>query len=241
MTNPNAATLRDNLLRLAELAGLETTLFRIKYQLEEIPKNLKEMENKLASLQGQFEEKKNKIQTFEQEYRQKELELAESREKTKTREARLFEIKTTKEYQAAIKEVAVSKKQNQETESFLLQRMGEIEVLKKEIEPFEEEMGALSSKVTEEKGKIAGELEGLQKELEEKRATKQQIFSTLDASLVSHYERILIRRQPAVAPVRSGSCQECNMNVPPQLFIELQKYREVIHCPSCHRILYIPA
>jgi predicted nucleic acid-binding Zn-ribbon protein len=118
--------------------------------------------------------------------------------------------------------------------------MGEIETLKNEIAPLEEEMNSLSTKVTEEKGRISGELEGLQKQLEEKGATKQQIFSTLDASLVSHYERILVRRQPAVAEVRSGTCQECNMNVPPQLFIELQKYREVIHCPSCHRILFIP-
>jgi len=241
MTAPNPDVLKNNLLRLAELADLESSLFRIKNQLEEIPQNLKEMENKLSSLQGQFEEKKSKIQSFEQEYRQKELELAESKEKTKTREARLFEIKTTKEYQAAIKEVAAGKKQNQETEAFLLQRMGEIEGLKKEFTPFEEEIAGLSSKVAEEKGKISGELESLQKELEEKGSVKQQIFSTLDASLVSHYERILVRRQPAVAPVRAGCCQECNMNLPPQLFIELQKYREVIHCPSCHRILYIPS
>jgi len=241
MPHSNAPNLKENLLRLGELASMEASLFSIKHQLEEIPQNLKEMESRLTSLQSQLQEKTNKVQTFEQEYRQKEFELTDSKEKTKAREARLFEIKTTKEYQAAIKEVAAGKKQNQETEAFLLQRMGEIENLKKEIAPFEEEMTTLSAKVAEEKGRISGELEGLQKQLEEKVATKQQLFSTLDASLVSHYERILVRRQPAVAQVRSGSCQECNMNVPPQLFIELQKYREVIHCPSCHRILYIPA
>jgi hypothetical protein len=28
------------------------------------------------------------------------------------------------------------------------------------------------------------------------------------------------------------------MNVPPQLYIEIQKRRDVILCPNCHRILF---
>jgi len=241
MTTPNPAELKSHLLKLAGLAELESSLLKIKRQLEEIPQNLKELEDKYKERETQFEEKKTRLAQLEQEYRQKEAELTDSKEKIKTRETRLFEIKTTKEYQATLKEIATAKKQNLETENLLLQRMGEIETLKTELPPLEEEIKNLGDKINQEKGQISGELEGLQKQLEEKNAEKQQLFATLDSSLVSHYERILIRRQPAIAPVRYGTCQECNMNVPPQLFIELQKYREVIHCTSCNRILFIPS
>jgi predicted nucleic acid-binding Zn-ribbon protein len=41
-----------------------------------------------------------------------------------------------------------------------------------------------------------------------------------------------------VVTARGGICTGCRMHIPPQLFNELQKFRDhVRQCPNCHRIL----
>ena len=52
------------------------------------------------------------------------------------------------------------------------------------------------------------------------------------------YSAIRMRRGLAMAPVKNGTCQGCNMNIPPQLYNVLQRGQTVETCPSCHRIIY---
>jgi predicted nucleic acid-binding Zn-ribbon protein len=235
---PSELTIKEGLLKLAGLAEVEAKIFEIQARLQEIPQNLKAMEEKLAQAKAAFEEKKGAFEALEKSHLQKEGELADTREKTKTREARLFEIKTTKEYQAAVKEVAATKKQLTEGEAELLKTTASMEALQKELPPLEEDLGKLSENVLSEKSKIQGDLDSLEGELKEQKALKEKLLTEIDRPLVTRYEKLLLKLRPAMASVRSGTCEECNMHLPPQLYIEIQKYREVIHCPSCHRILF---
>jgi predicted nucleic acid-binding Zn-ribbon protein len=38
--------------------------------------------------------------------------------------------------------------------------------------------------------------------------------------------------------VKNGTCQGCNMNIPPQLYNVLQRGVSIEICPSCSRIIY---
>jgi predicted nucleic acid-binding Zn-ribbon protein len=42
----------------------------------------------------------------------------------------------------------------------------------------------------------------------------------------------------AVVSVWKEVCNGCHMNLPPQLYIELQKSFELHSCPNCNRIIY---
>ncbi|MEE9535799.1 MAG: C4-type zinc ribbon domain-containing protein, partial [Desulfobacterales bacterium] len=33
-------------------------------------------------------------------------------------------------------------------------------------------------------------------------------------------------------------CQGCNVNIPPQLYNELQRFDTLMFCPHCQRIIY---
>ena len=56
--------------------------------------------------------------------------------------------------------------------------------------------------------------------------------------VLKRYGNIRMRRGLAVVSVRNGTCQGCNMNIPPQLYNVLQRGQTVETCPSCHRIIY---
>jgi len=42
----------------------------------------------------------------------------------------------------------------------------------------------------------------------------------------------------AMAPVRNSICMGCHMNIPPQMYNELQRFDSLKLCPFCNRILY---
>jgi len=42
----------------------------------------------------------------------------------------------------------------------------------------------------------------------------------------------------AVINVKNEICMGCFMNIPPQLYIEVQRENSLILCPQCSRILY---
>jgi len=61
----------------------------------------------------------------------------------------------------------------------------------------------------------------------------------LPPDILGKYQMLLEKRQGlAVASVSNGVCHACNMNLRPQLYIELQKQQTLILCPNCSRILF---
>jgi predicted nucleic acid-binding Zn-ribbon protein len=91
-------------------------------------------------------------------------------------------------------------------------------------------------KLTELRAKAAG-LEGQLRELEAKRA---EAARTVHPPLLARYEAVRKRRSPALVTVVAGTCQGCNMSLPPQLYNTLKTTLETDICPSCHRIICAP-
>ena len=65
------------------------------------------------------------------------------------------------------------------------------------------------------------------------------IVASVDEELHRRYEMIFSRRGGlAVVEIRGGTCLGCHMNVPPQLFNQIQRMEQVILCPNCQRMLF---
>ena len=75
---------------------------------------------------------------------------------------------------------------------------------------------------------------------EDRRAARRarQAGRQVKPDVLKRYGNIRMRRGLAVVSVRNGTCQGCNMNIPPQLYNVLQRGQTVETCPSCHRIIY---
>ncbi len=42
----------------------------------------------------------------------------------------------------------------------------------------------------------------------------------------------------AIAKVEDAVCEGCHMNIPPQMYNELQRFESLMYCPQCQRIIY---
>jgi predicted nucleic acid-binding Zn-ribbon protein len=78
-----------------------------------------------------------------------------------------------------------------------------------------------------------------EKEMADEARQRKEREKGIPLELLSKYRMLLEKRHGvAVARVIQGVCQACNMNLRPQLFIELQKQDSLIICPNCNRILF---
>ena len=62
----------------------------------------------------------------------------------------------------------------------------------------------------------------------------------VERGLAELYERIALRKRPAVVAVTRGMCTGCRVDIPPQAVVDLQAHKRIVTCERCQRIL-VPA
>ena len=225
--------------RLAALQALDR-------QLREKTELVRASEGELAEVETQLAQQRELArQACEArdaaDARRAELEAQIEAEETKMkdRRMRLNRVRNEKELQALRREIEIGKEANQQSEEELLRIFESLETLTAAATEAEQRLAELeaegTAKITERRAGMGQLLEDVARE----REIRDRMADALDAGLRQKYEQIFERRGgTAVVEVRNGTCQGCYMNLPPQLFNELQRTRDVRMCPNCHRILF---
>jgi predicted nucleic acid-binding Zn-ribbon protein len=231
--------LREQLELLWELQKIDLTLKRIKEERERFPKEMKKLDERENIEKEKIQKEREKIELLEKERKQKERNLNTEQEKIKRAEGRMFEVKTNKEYQALLSEVEAIKEATSREEEEILQILEEIDEFKKDLSKREKEVTTTLEKIEREKKKIQEKMDqgdGLWKEQKERR---EVLSKQVESGLYKLYNTLKEKRQGVgVVNIKDETCQGCFVNVPPQMFIEVQKNNAIIRCPNCNRILY---
>jgi uncharacterized protein len=107
-----------------------------------------------------------------------------------------------------------------------------VKIREKELEESRREHEAEKKRIVEDLMSLDAEMSIYQ---EKSLALKQQIA----ADVLKKYESIRNRSGGlAVVAAWKEVCGGCHMNIPPQMYIELQQDRGMKYCPQCNRIIY---
>jgi len=224
---------------LFEAQKIESMIMEGEQKLLQAPRKLRQMEDQLAGVRGKIEKEKEIVEELEKERRKKEKELEGEKEKIKKLEVKLYDVKTNKEYQALLKEIESAKEANDRTEEDVLVLMDKVEDLKKDYESSQTELTKLEKESEIEKTEIEKETRSMDEVIAKLTTERDNLLSIVSDNLRTIYNILRERRGGiAVTNVRNGVCLGCNMNIPPQLFIEVTKNKQLIQCPSCNRILF---
>ena len=203
------------------------------------PKIVKGMDDELRTTRTKVEKEKEINEEQEKERRKKEKELETDKDKIKKLEAKLYEVKTNKEYQAFLKEIEAARIANDKTEEDILVLMDKVEEIKKDYTSSTAHLKIREKEIETEKIKIEKDIQSMDKIIAELKTERDNLLSVVNERLRSTYLVLREKRSGiAVSTAKNGVCLGCFMNIPPQLFIEVTKNRELIQCPSCGRILY---
>lgn len=152
---------------------------------------------------------------------------------------RMSRVKTDRELMALQREIDLGKEAKQQLEEQLLMVMETLEKIAVQLTEEGAALAELEEKAETEIAEPRFEASALSEGLDDAKAQREQLASGINRDLRGKYEQIFrLRGGTAVVQARQGVCTGCRMSLPPQLFNELQRYREVRQCPSCHRIIF---
>jgi len=231
--------LREQLGLLWELQRIDLNLKHIKEERDRFPKEMKRLEESQNIEKERIQKEKEKIELLEKERRKKEGHLNTEFEKIKRAESRMMEVKTNKEYQALLSEIEAIKEANSRKEEEILQVLEEIDELKKDLLKREKEMATHLEKIEAQRKLIQDKMVKGEGEWKRRMERREVLTKQIESSLFKLYNTLKEKRQGiSVVRVKQETCQGCFVNIPPQMFIEVQKNNAIIRCPNCNRILY---
>lgn len=224
---------------LIELQQVELRLTEIERLREQLPQDIESIEIEINNDKADLEALSNKLEDLQKERRSKEGALNTGLEKVKKYEAQLFSVKTNKEYQALLNEIAAIKASNDRMEEDIIVLMEQIDEMRVNLKRREEEFNRYRQKHQQKKEAIIQELQGFEKEIKKKMKISESLIKQCDKNILSHYRKVIAKGNGlAMVAVINGICQGCYINIPPQLSNEVLRQNALITCPYCQRILY---
>lgn len=231
--------MKEKLRSLAALQKIDATIVKKTEVIQGIPRKISSAEQFLNEAQVFQEKQRQKCANAEK--KKKELERAneEFNEKLSKLKARTAGVKNNKEYQALLKEIETAEKEKYAIEDAILAAMELLDASYKELSAADAQAAAAKEKAEAFKKELAAEVVEAEKELDTSKAQRADIVKAIDADLYDLYFKILEARGGlAIAEAKGERCLGCNMNIPPQMFVEIKKNARIVQCPQCSRILY---
>ena len=230
----------QQLQTLIELQAYDARIAALEAEAARLPKQLEAIQQGLAEAKKAAEALKAKADTTRKDLRAKEKDLEVTSTKRSKADAKLWEVKTNKEYSAALLEIEEIKQEKAQNEEEILALMETQERLALELREAEARHKERETEARQDEGVVRQKLEAVEAELTVVRAERTTRARELPQGVLTDYERILrARAGVAVAQVNASAiCGGCRVSIRPQALQELRVARDLMRCESCGRYLY---
>ena len=232
---------------LIDLQALDTKIAALESEQARLPGQIEAVQAAVAQARAGVQTLKGRLDQNKKDTRAKEKDLEDAQVKRQKSEARLYEVKTNKEYSAVLVEIEEIKQEKAKIEEEVLSLMEMQERLAMEIRDAEASLKTGESQGREEEAQIRQRLAAVEAELDGLRGERGSLSRDLPKDLLADYEKLLRPRGglavARVLPVDGGSiCGGCRMTLTPQCLQEVKQQSALLNCESCGRFLYwLPA
>lgn len=230
----------SQLQTLIDLQGFDGRIAALETEAARLPKQIEAIQGALAEAKKTAETIRAKVDATKKDLRAREKDLEVIAGKRSKAEARLYEVKTNKEYSAALLEIEEIKQEKGKTEEEILSLMEMQDKLGVEVREAEARFKSREEQARQDEAVVRKKLAVVQQELDVVRAERDSRARELPKGLLADYDRILkARGGVAVANVSSAAvCGGCRVTIRPQAIQELRVATELMRCESCGRFLY---
>lgn len=235
--------LKEELKKLVELQGLDSEIYNLRNQKEtELPGQLENLKKNFEETKKSLEAAENQVKQLQLKKKERELDLATKEDGVKKAQGHLYQLKSNKEYQMKLTEIASLKADVSLLEEEVIKVLDEIENADRKTKEVKVLLASEEKKFKDEEMKLNAQMNDIEsqiKNLEDKRAILTQ---GVDGNVLAKYEKLLKSRYGlAIVPVdvNTENCGACNMRVTPQTINEIKMYKDLVLCENCVRIFYI--
>lgn len=234
------SSVKEQLTVLVALQQAESQISRLEKELAGIDTRIDAMNTEVFDFEKRVTEGQSALDALKKEYRFSEDEVQTIERQIIKSEEKLSAVKTNKEYQATLKEIEELKQKASDIEDKMLEYLDRIEAAEAEVAKQQSELAEVKLDVGAQQKEIRQRGERQRLSMEGYQEERTAIWETIEPKLQEIYTRVKRKSQGiAVAAVEDSVCQVCRMNIPPQLYIELQRMGDTLRmCPHCQRIIY---
>jgi hypothetical protein len=225
---------------LVKVQQIEIEAGELKAYLKEVPARISSLEQQLEEFIRGVEDDEAAIEDLNKQYRVLEGDVQLNLSKIQKSQEKLRSVKTNKEYQSSLKEIDDVKNVNSKLEDEMLELLEKIETAEKAIKERKQHYKEIVDESKREKQSIERDAEQREENLVELESKHVAIAAELNTGLLKIFSQVKAKQGDLVAivAVQDAVCQGCNMNIPPQVYNELQRCDSLRYCPSCFRIIY---
>jgi len=233
---------------LVKLYRADQKLREAKARLDAVSRNVRIQERKVAELSERLRLAQATLKEQQSQSSQFDLDLKSRDAKIERLRAQQQNAKTNREYQTFLVEINTEKVDKGKVEEQLLKAMESVDKLQNDVK---EQIGLLDSEnaaLESMRGEILDRVKQLQGEIDALVPERDAAATAVPPRAREAFDRLAERFEgeamSALAkPDRRReeyACTACNMDLVTDVYNKLHTRDDLVFCPSCRRILYIP-
>ena len=231
----------DVIEKLLTLQDRDQRLRSFQSELAHLPEERKTREKQIAASAAHLELSKARAKEIEIQKRNLEMEARAKRDTIARYRQQQLQTRKNEEYAALAHEIEAAEKAIVALEDRELDLMEDLEKLTPQI-------AAAERAHTEERNKLEHLLTALESKksnletrIAELKNEHERLTKALDEDVLELYLRLFkTKHGTAVATLEHEVCMGCHMKVTAQTVVQVRAAKEIVHCPQCGRILYMP-
>lgn len=224
---------------LLELQDLDIELEKYRQERTELPAELNELEQQFEQAGTELEAKEAELKALKVEIRDAEGKITQLDESQTRYKQQLLTVKTNREYSALLTEIEGVKKEKEELEELVIQKMDQVEAAEKGIEESKKQKDEIEAQLNGRRKELSGKLKELDGEIGMREQKRDELGAKVPARVLGLYNRIMNSKvSRAVVNLRNGSCGGCFAHIPLQKVADIRIGQQVYTCDHCGRILY---
>jgi len=233
----------QKLQTLISLQAIDSRIAALEADAARLPQEIAAIHAGIEDAKQQVEQAKARLDAARKDQRAKEKDLEVVQGKRSKTEARLYEVKTNKEYSAVLIEIEDIKQEKGRMEEEVLVLMEAQERLTGDIREAEARFKQRETEGRSREATAKELLRVVEADLAAVRTERKELAGQLPGPILADYDRILRARGGlALVPVtKPNFCGACRMTITPQRLQELRAQASLIPCESCGRYLYWPS
>lgn len=233
--------LKEELFQLADLQTIDVKIYQLSQEKDvKIPESLQSLKNDFEAKKKSLNDINETIKQTQLRKKDKELDLSAKEESITKANASLNQLKTNKEYQAKMQEIASLKADVSLLDDEVLRILEEIENAEKKKKDIEAVLAEDEKKFQQETANLNSQIKEIDIQLKILQDKRNILSKDVDKKVLTQYDHLVKNRAGvAIAPINGEICGACYMTLTAQTINEAKMYRNLVICQSCGRILYI--
>jgi len=232
--------MKEQLNLLANVQKIEREIQSLQEILAKIPEKLNTFDIEITNFEKSLAKEESAIDELQKNYRSLEADVEHNQLMIAKSEEKLGFVKTNREYQATLTELEELNTKNSELEDEMINYLEEIDEIianrdekKEEFIKFTRNIEGKKVLLEQEKSEVMIKLSSLEEE-------HKSFINKIDLPLMEQYNYVKKQQADkiAIVPVKNSTCGGCYVNIPPQMYNELQRCDSIRFCPNCQRMIY---